>query len=270
MIKLLAICSRSLALILVFSMTPLVWGMEIEENTDMYPDEKPKSKCIFTLDLSQKQKWEDKEYDESYKDINIRRNQINATTREILREVGFIFLPGYFCPGNADNKISSVFGNFISGKLKNCLIVECQYHERSLSTRFEKIDGYTETRTHRPLKEKWNILSSKADSDYLMEESCTELSWKWVNFALHNINFFVNKYTDITDPIVSTFCKRLYEKIKRKSLEKTFIRLSVVVNTDRYYSFNVIFNNENEEKIGKNFLLEIKDKLSKNFPIVFG
>jgi hypothetical protein len=224
------------------------------DGVDMYPDTKPQSKQVFVVDWSEGQRWKAPE-------TSLRRTQLFEILEESLKNKGFISLPGY-CWSGTDSKIAEVFGRFVDGRLKDCFIVECQYRERSLATSFGEATGRTDGRIYRSFKEKWHIRSKDSDVSGLTDYSCTELSWKWVDFSIHSMNFFIrNSYEDITSPNGSLFCKRLYETIRRKGLEHTLMRIAVVVNKDFHYSFHAIYETQEQENVTTEFLTQLQKEL---------
>lgn len=153
------------------------------------------------------------------------------------------------------------------GKLKDFLVVECQYHDRSLSSYFEKEEGHIDSRAKRPKKEKWNIVRTQSEKDnWRFFGSATELSWKWVDFVIHDTAILANRFSE-DDPVDGVMRQRLYQKIKRIGLEKVVTRLAIVVNREPYYSFNTIFDTEEEYQKGRKILLELKESLTKKFSV---
>ena len=204
----------------------------------MYSDTKPKSKCIFTLDLSGNT-WK---HDEAGKDVYGRRIfQIYNTTEEILKDNRFVSLLSY-CTGEKKNSICGVFGRFVSEKLETSIVINYQYRNKSLSTCFDRTEFRVDDRINKPITKKWSIVKKeKTDTDDYVDVPCMELSWKWVDLVIHSINVFVYDYKSIEDRAKSEFTKHLYANINNKGLENSLIRLSVIANKQSHYSFNVIY-----------------------------
>ena len=79
-----------------------------------------------------------------------------------------------------------------------------------------------------------------------------DLSWRYVNAAYR---WSLENSTE--DELL---VKSLPESIKGNGLERSFVRIGVVVNNDYTYSFYNVFENEEEEKRGDLFLEKLKNK----------
>ena len=218
-----------------------------------YSDAKPKFKNVCVLDLSENKVWGDENCDEE----SMRIQQSVTTVEQLFQAKSFIPLSDYFFCNH--NKLFQIYGRFSSGKLKECVAVQNEYYGRSLSPHFQKRDRFFDPRTD-PSKT-WHISRNKNQGLLLEKKEFMECSWNYIDLALHWMHSYIESFKDLKYPMESVFCERLYKKIRTKGLEKTLIRIAIVVNRNHEYSFNVVFDTKEEEEKGKKFLISFSDSL---------
>lgn len=236
---------------------------EVADEIYMYSDNRPKTSHVFTLDLSE-QKWEQEDFD-SYEFIDRRRFQVYETVEKILEAEKFVSLNNWCAEDEEGGRISGVFGRFISRKLNDVFIVGCQYRDKFLSPQFKKTGWDTDSRVLRPIKTKWNIREEESDKPGLVKVLCTEFSWRWVDLSIHFMNKWIYSYKNVKDVPTKKLTERLYANIRKKGLENSIMRISVIVNKDSHYSFNIIYDNESQENKARTFLLKLKEDLNEKF-----
>ena len=122
----------------------------------------------------------------------------------------------------------------LSKERKEVLFLNIQMHPRTLSPYL----GLTET--------------------YVNEEKqfINQCSWKYVYHTIYSVETFIEAYTYFSAPR-----NKITRKLIHDQTADLFTRVSVVVNNDHYYSFNVLFDTEEEWKKGKGILIELKEKM---------
>jgi hypothetical protein len=220
---------------LLLSLMPLM-AMEIEEHgINTYPNEKPKSKCVFSVDLSPFHIWEDEER-LNRKTIEMKMGQNCDEIKTLFKKLNFIAFPHYVY-ANELSQCDLFFGNMSSKRLKSGLYIHIQYRKKSRAIGFETFE-------HKFIKEPISVLS-----------------WRWVNYSAHKNFLGVSDYLYLGN---SNSKERLRKKMKRmiekNGLENSFTRLVVVIGSDHYYSFSVLFKTEEEKEKGTIIL----KKLEKN------
>ena len=246
----------AVAIILALVLNTPALCMEIESSPviDMYPDERPKNKLIFTVDLSKKTEEYPGEWEQCKYLYSMRLSYIETATDLMLEHLGFLSFPNGF--GLKDHKSMRIYGRIQSGILRECLAIQFQYHPYSSSPCFEKYENYTDYRINRSFHDKWNIRKKNQDEKELRSlQQFTECSWKCVDCAIHRVNDYEDGYVDANYPAL---LKKMYNAIQRKGLQETFSRLAVVVDRNRFYSFYTVFDKEEEAKRGEAILVELK------------
>lgn len=226
----------------------------------MYPDEQPRSKHVFTLDFSA-QEWK-----YGGKNSDMRILQVYDNIAQILGNEGFLLTPS--CSSLKPNKTITIFGRYVQGKLRESLIVACEYRVGSLSPFFEKVEFMVDSRIKRPFEEKWDIQHKEDEPSIREPVSCTDFTWKWADSAIHYINRDIDSYDQFIDPNKGKLTKHIYKTIKKNGLENTLMRISVVANNNSLYSFNIMYNNVDEEAKGTRFLLDLKEALYGKFVFI--
>lgn len=242
-----------IALLLALTSVCAVDEMDIEDIR--YADTKPKYQQVFELDLSEGHIWNDQCYEQ--KVLHLRRWQTLTKAQDLLKTINFVPFHRNFSWD--ETKTTLLFGRLYKGRLKECLLVDVQYQDNSLLPNFQKQVGWVNPRTKQVIN--WHIFTS-IPNGILSQGSAIEMSWKWVDFSIHGIiGSHARRYEDVGDPMLGVICKRMYQRIRRKGLENSIIRLAITVNDYHSYSFNVVYDTENEKKSGKALLYELKEAL---------
>lgn len=205
-----------------------VWGMEDIEEEQFYPNPysnlKPSATHIYTIDMK-----------ECLAEANIAEDdKLMVMQKKIARafsEIDLYNLCGSFC--SSDNSIAYVLGNIMPSKLGECVIVDIQYKEKALKPKFEKIECITYPRTKQI--QDWSVQIDECIE--FVDDSCIRMSWKWVDMAIHRMNDTL----DYNNKKEYSLCKSLYKKIENEKLENALTRLSVVVDADDQYAFNIVY-----------------------------
>lgn len=238
---------------LLLSLMPLMAMESKAPEVEMYPDEMPKSKLVFTLDLSE----------------NIGKKQkesvMHTDIEKFFNSIGFLKLERSFHFRTPDHpKKDMIFGKFSDlskEKLEDLVIVERQYYETSVSPSFEKRCGYVEDSVYQ--KEKWHIPNKRNMHD-MREDSAIEMSWKWVDIAIHDMSEYITTESGMYGKgMTYIFFDKMYEKIRSEGLINAFARIAIISNGKKMYTFHSLYNEGNDEEKNKSIeiLLKIKEKL---------
>ncbi len=199
---------------------------------EQYSDEMPKSQLVLTVARPNKKIWENPTQDEGYNQ-DLRLHKTTKFILEFLKERR-IYTSGYESL-NYRNSVDYFFGNFYSGELKDYLIY------LNIQNHFDR---------DFPLLRQEQLYTKNKE-----KEVFTQGSWKWVSRSLSNSFDFMNRVPKSTHSLVSTILReRISSSLQKKGLQKSLIRLSVVVNQKNLYSFFILWNTEEEKKEGEAFV----------------
>jgi hypothetical protein len=98
-------------------------------------------------------------------------------------------------------------------------------------------------------KDKWER-QTKVEYDLNKTESVYEMSWRYMDFALHFSRRLSISHTEAE--------QLLYSKIKKVGFQNSIIRLTVVDDViNHLYGFSVLYDDEIEKNTGRKFLLNL-------------
>lgn len=227
---------RTIVAPLFLSLMPLMAMESKAPEVEMYSDEMPKSKFVFSLDLSTEEKSKSdsaysfliQKFDKNKNITNLNLYSNRMTDRNNGRTESILELK------NGDE---SIF-----------LVLQYQDSEEYQQPSFKNITYYVDDSVYVP--EKWDVprplklYTSKKDR-------VNEMSWKFIDFAVHSQiwNGYENNYIEVT-PLE----EKLFKAIKSRGLTSSLTRGVVVQSILFKYDFYSIYNNENELKLSSGSL----------------
>lgn len=197
---------------------------------EQYSDIRPHTQHVFTIQKEKPPYWD-------CCGANLRIQSASFDIRKLFEPIGFDTVT----VGHAGryNCWTHAFGKYDENhRLVSAMMSQMQCSEVSLIPRFCSIESYSGMFTIAP--------------------PSTEMSWRHLSHAFKTITRFKSGL----EPDFHLLLDRMKNRVRRKGLENSFIRTVVVVNKDCCYSYNAVFDTEEERIAAVDILTELRDAMT--------
>ena len=234
-----------------FQLSAYAVDQSAPDTVEMYSDEMPKSKLVFTLDLSKDNEWRDGWCEKE--SINIRMKQVWENLCTQFTKCNFYVFSEY--PSSSPRKGDHIIGKLYENKLESCLFLRSYYvsddNPSADTLAFTQIEGKVRQEYFSPSR--WKIYSPCLGR--YSGFNFSEMSWKDVAASIIEINS--NRiYPENMDEETMIY-EKLYLNIQTHGLENSIVRLAVQVNKSFQFSFYTVYDteeqNQNESALLKQF-----------------
>lgn len=208
----------------------------------MHEDEPPRKKLIFSLNFPNDKRWKDAlNHHSSMSQISMNTNdEIN----KILKNIGFLAFPNRFIAD--EEKCNILLGSLEENEF---LFLNKQYRKNKTIPKFSFIEMDVVPSFYS--KNKWDPIE-KIEYKNAGKVTSYEMSWKYIDIALHNTHGLMPKY----NKSIKIIKNNLYDACKNKGINKSILRASVVVNSNHEFAFYAIYSSKDE-------LIKVKNVLNK-------